>query len=69
MAGCFLFVLMESLIWRPPEEVVGSSGAAPPVADTADPLDPQRSKNARISVSPKHFSGTARWIMSFPRNK
>ena len=37
-----LFVLlMENLHQRPPEEVVGSSGAAPPGADAAAALDPQ----------------------------
>ena len=37
-----LFVLlMENLKQRPPEEVVGSSGAAPPGADAAAALDPQ----------------------------
>ena len=34
---------------------------APPVADEASRGFPQRSKNARISDSPMHFSGTARW--------
>jgi len=32
---------MENLKQRPPEEVVGSSGAAPPGADAAAALDPQ----------------------------
>jgi hypothetical protein len=32
------------------------SGAAPPGADAAAPLFPQRSKNRRISVSPNGFS-------------
>ena len=31
---------------------------APPGADEASNKEWQRSKNARISVSPKHFSGT-----------
>ena len=42
----------------------GKSGFAPPVAEEATPLFPQRSKNARKSESPKHFSGTARWNKS-----
>ena len=37
-------------------------GLALPVADSAMPQFPQRSKNARSSTSPKRFSGTARWI-------
>ena len=44
------------------------SGAALPVADEAAPLFPQRSENARISVSPQRFPGTARRTKSFPRN-
>ena len=42
----------------------GKSGLAPPVADEASMVFPQRSKNARISVSPMRFSGTARWRCS-----
>ena len=68
IGGLFLFLVMESLKQRPPEEVVGSNRAAPPVADAAALFDPQRSKNRRISVSPNGFSGTARRIKSFPRN-
>ena len=37
-------------------------------ADEAAALFPQRSKTARISVSPKQLSGTARRIKSFPRS-
>ena len=40
----------------------GNCGLALPVADSARPQFPQRSKNARISASPKRFSGTARRI-------
>ena len=40
----------------------GNCGLALPVADSAMPQFPQRSKNARSSTSPKRFSGTARWI-------
>ena len=39
---------------------LGKSALPLPVADAGRALFPQRSKNARISVSPKHFSGTAR---------
>jgi hypothetical protein len=35
-------------------------GLPPPVAEEESPEYPQRSKNARNSVSPKHVSGTAR---------
>ena len=38
-----------------------NSGFALPVADEAKPGFPQRSENARISVSPQRFPGTARW--------
>ena len=40
----------------------GNGGLAPPVAEEARPPFPQRSKNARIRVSPMRFSGTARRI-------
>ena len=40
----------------------GNCGLALPVADSAMPQFPQRSKNARSSASPKRFSGTARRI-------
>ena len=40
----------------------GNCGLALPVADSARPQFPQRSKNARSSASPKRFSGTARRI-------
>ena len=39
----------------------GISGLSLPMADEDRPKIPQRSKNTRISVSPKCFSGTARW--------
>ena len=38
----------------------GNSELVLPVAEQARPEFPQRSKNARIGVSPQHFSGTAR---------
>ena len=44
-------------------------GFALPVADEAKPQFPQRSKNARISVSPMRFSGTARWNVHEPVRK
>ena len=37
-----------------------------PVADEGGAAFPQRSKNARISVSPQRFSGTARWKVHEP---
>ena len=40
----------------------GKRVLALPVAEKARALFPQRSKNTRKSVSPKCFSGTARWI-------
>ena len=39
----------------------GKGTSPPPVADEGLMPFPQRSKNARKSVSPQHFSGTARW--------
>ena len=39
----------------------GKGTSPPPVADEGLVPFPQRSKNARKSVSPQHFSGTARW--------
>ena len=40
----------------------GKGVLAPPGADKARAPFPQRSKNAKESVSLQHFSGTARWI-------
>ena len=47
---------------RPPKPSprTGNCGLAPPAADKARLEFPQRSKTARISVSPRQFSGTAR---------
>ena len=39
----------------------GKEALALPVAEKARAPFPQRSKTARISVSPQQFSGTARW--------
>ena len=38
----------------------GNCGFPPPVAEEGNPQFLQRSKNARTSVSPQHFSGTAK---------
>ena len=44
----------------------GNCGFALPVAEKARPQFPQRSKNARIGVSPMRFSGPARWNVHEP---
>ena len=44
----------------------GNCGFALPVAEKARPQFPQRSKNARIGVSPMRFSGPARWNVHQP---